>query len=168
MCKAIDIANAFLEKIPFETAKDGNGINKVSLQKLLFFAQEYHLFSYNEPLFKEKIYAWQHGPVIKDAWHYYNKNEKAHNITYHPTKDSLIKFTKNQSDTISHIWEVYGNKSEWYLESLSHAYKIWKDKKDNKEVMSPEEILSYRQEIESSKIEASNNVKQSAKKLGLA
>lgn len=167
MCKAIDIANAFLEKVPKETAKSGDGMNKVSIQKLLFFAQERHLFIHNEPLFDENIYAWEHGPVIKDVWRYYNEVEQTHNISYHPTKKSLAKFTDKQLDTISHIWNKYGDKNAWYLESLSHSYKIWKEQKQEQGLIPIENILEYRRKIEKSKKKARESVEESAKELGL-
>lgn len=51
----------------------GYGISNLKLQKLLYFVQAYFLaFTENgTPCFKEKIEAWQFGPVVPNVYYYF-------------------------------------------------------------------------------------------------
>lgn len=42
----------------------GESVNNLKLQKLLYYAQAWHLALHDEPLFPEKFQAWMSGPVI--------------------------------------------------------------------------------------------------------
>lgn len=49
----------------------GEGMNNLKLQKLLYYAQAWHLAWHGEPLFPEKFQAWMSGPVIPELyWRY--------------------------------------------------------------------------------------------------
>ena len=75
---AIDFANWFLwynevEKInQLQSTQDNydvyEGLTHLKVQKLLYFADGVNLAVNDKPLFKEKIYAWQHGPVVKEVY----------------------------------------------------------------------------------------------------
>lgn len=169
--KSISIANAFLNKIPPEIAKSGNGMNKVKLQKLLFFAQEEYLFRNGEPLFEDKIVAWKRGPVVYDVWCHFNGSEIGNSIEYYPRQKDLIKFTKQVKDVIEYIWDIYGDKDEWYLEGISHSYKIWKDTFDGtnnpNNIISVKEIKEYKQEIEDAIIDDKKQLEKAVELLGI-
>ena len=52
--------------------EQGDGVSNLKLQKLLYYAQAWHLGLYGEPLFPEKFQAWPSGPVIpKLFWRYH-------------------------------------------------------------------------------------------------
>jgi uncharacterized phage-associated protein len=42
----------------------GDEVNNLKLNKLLYYAQAWHLGRYGEPLFPERFQAWSTGPVI--------------------------------------------------------------------------------------------------------
>jgi uncharacterized phage-associated protein len=52
-------------------ARDRIGIDHLKLQKLVYYAQAFHLGSTAEPLFDEELRAWQYGPVSSDLWDRY-------------------------------------------------------------------------------------------------
>ncbi len=61
MLSCDDAAKYFLA----QTSEDaGDLISNLKLQKLLYYAQGFHLALYDEPLFPEAIEAWTHGPVL--------------------------------------------------------------------------------------------------------
>jgi uncharacterized phage-associated protein len=68
---AIDVANYFLSKADPEA---GDVISNLKLQKLLYYAQGFHLAIYGERLFIEQIKAWKHGPVVPDIYHHFKKH----------------------------------------------------------------------------------------------
>lgn len=61
---AMTVAKYFLS-IP--DRESGELISNLKLQKLLYYAQGYHVAMHgvSKPLFVEKIYAWKHGPRCK-------------------------------------------------------------------------------------------------------
>ncbi|MDV3166538.1 MAG: DUF4065 domain-containing protein ['Waltheria sp.' little leaf phytoplasma] len=55
-----DVAQFFINKAP--------KINKIKLQRLLYYAQGYSLAKYNQVLFEEPIEAWPYGPIISAVY----------------------------------------------------------------------------------------------------
>ncbi|WP_304164193.1 Panacea domain-containing protein [Lonsdalea britannica] len=62
----VAVANAFIKK-----ALDGKlgDLTPMKLQKLMFFAQSWHLKLYDEPLIDDFFAKWQYGPVIPSLYH---------------------------------------------------------------------------------------------------
>lgn len=48
-------------------------ITNLRLQKLVYYAQAWHLAIYQEPLFSEDFQAWVHGPVIPQLYTQYKE-----------------------------------------------------------------------------------------------
>lgn len=69
------------------------GISNLKLQKILYFIQAYFLISKpnNAPCFKEKIEAWDFGPVVAEAYHQY----KQYGSCDIPNVTSYIELDKN-------------------------------------------------------------------------
>ena len=51
----------------------GSSVTNLKLQKLLYYAQGWHLAFYNGPLFNDRIEAWVYGPVVPSVYHKYQK-----------------------------------------------------------------------------------------------
>ena len=66
MISCQDVANYFLSLCDEDA---GDLISNLKLQKLVYYAQGFHLAISGEPLFDEKIMAWEHGPVIPQLYH---------------------------------------------------------------------------------------------------
>lgn len=49
------------------------GISNLKLQKVLYFIQAVFLMSVSEPCFKERIEAWDFGPVVPEAYREYKR-----------------------------------------------------------------------------------------------
>lgn len=153
--KAIEVAKAFISRIPQSAIEDGEGISHLKLQKLLFLAQEHYLYKNGEVLFQEKIEAWEHGPVVREIWNEYNSFRNSPiTLIYDTTIED-----KEVLNTINSIWEEYGSYDAWYLRNLTHEYKIWSNNFHYEDVLhnneiTPKEILKYRQDIEIAKKEA--------------
>ncbi|MBD3362697.1 DUF4065 domain-containing protein [Candidatus Dojkabacteria bacterium] len=117
---ALDIAKFFIWK----ASKEGKSITNKQLQKLLYYSQAWHLVYKEEPIFKEEIEAWVHGPAIKVV---YNKYKK---YGYRPIElkvnDAEISDIPNQ-DLLEEIWRVYGKYDGDYLEQLSHNEDPWQN-----------------------------------------
>lgn len=63
---AYAVANAFLQRAEERGIRD---ISPMKLQKLMYFAQAWHLKIRREPLLDDNFARWQHGPVIPSIYH---------------------------------------------------------------------------------------------------
>lgn len=76
--------------INYSNVKD-YGISNLKLQKILYFVQAYFLIETGSPCFKEKIEAWDFGPVVPVAYCEY----KQYGCGDIPTTKSFIMIEKN-------------------------------------------------------------------------
>ena len=91
------------------------------LQKLVYYCQAWSLVWDEKPLFKEKIFAWANGPVIKEL---YAQHRGLFYVKKIPQGDSE-NLSKNQIDTIDHVLKAYGDKSAQWLSDLTHMEEPW-------------------------------------------
>lgn len=61
------IAAIFVKK----AIAEGNYLTQMKLQKMVYFANGYHLAKYGEPLVEERFQAWKFGPVIPKIYQDY-------------------------------------------------------------------------------------------------
>jgi uncharacterized phage-associated protein len=99
----------------------GDPISNLKLQKLLYYAQAWHLAIYNKPVFNEQIEAWIYGPAVRSVYRAF-KDWSWKPITVRPTKPDLPKHTLKHLDE---VMEVYGGLSAFDLERLTHSEKPW-------------------------------------------
>jgi uncharacterized phage-associated protein len=63
--EAVAVANHFLEQAKAE----GQTLNPMKVQKLVYFAHGWHLAIYDRPLLLERVEAWKYGPVVRELYH---------------------------------------------------------------------------------------------------
>lgn len=129
MLSANDIAKYFLTLTDEEC---GDNISNLKLQKLLYYAQGFHLAIYGKPLFDEPIHAWQHGPVVEAIYHRYKKHGA--NAIPVPKAVDFTKYPKDVRELLEDIYEVYGQYSATKLRNLTHDEPPWKDAEDGAEI----------------------------------
>lgn len=103
--------------------KEREGISNLKLQKILYFAQAYYLAKIGKPLFKEKIEAWDLGPVIQVIYNEY-KNLKSSPIISEEDESSLAEEDK---EMLKKVWDIFGGYSASRLVDISHAHSPWKE-----------------------------------------
>lgn len=102
------IAQAFVKM----GAEKGRPFTQAKLQKLVYFAQGYHLAKYGEPLIEEEFEAWRFGPVVPAIYELYGlfgidpirMNEKSYCRELNNISDqakSSIAFTWNVTKDLS-------------------------------------------------------------------
>jgi uncharacterized phage-associated protein len=117
---AIDIARYFLA-----IQDEEETITNLKLQKLLYYAQGFHLALTGKPLFAEQIKAWVHGPVVPAVWHEFKDCGSApipRPADFDP--DSLNTETRS---IIDEVYAVYGQFSAWRLREMTHEEAPWKE-----------------------------------------
>jgi uncharacterized phage-associated protein len=65
--------NAIVDYFIYVANDTGSFISNLKLQKLVYYAQAWHLGIYNTSLFDEDFEAWVHGPVIPALFYNYKE-----------------------------------------------------------------------------------------------
>ena len=112
MLTCFDVAKYFLSLCNDE--ESGDLISNLKIQKLVYYAQGFSLAINNKPLFKEKIQAWTHGPVVPQLYNKY----KDYGSGALPTTNLDIdfdKFSDEDKELLDDVYDVYGQFSAWKL-----------------------------------------------------
>ncbi len=111
--KARDVAAYILQKLgPMPAMK---------LQKLVYYAQAWHLVWTGRSLFPDRIEAWANGPVTPDVW---DANK------YQFTVDSVAGGSPSvvsgtSRSAVDSVLKFYGSKTAGYLSALTHGEQPW-------------------------------------------
>jgi uncharacterized phage-associated protein len=102
----------------------------LKLQKLLYFADAWHLAYFQAPLFKEEFQAWAHGPVLRSVW----DRLKGLSPLYTEIKKSQLngdlrsaELPEEQRLLLDAVLKGYGKRTEDDLERIAHADAPWID-----------------------------------------
>lgn len=127
---AKDIAQWFINRAARDVGDNGGEyLTHLKLQKLLYYAQGCYSAMKGSPLFKDKIYAWSHGPVVKAVYGIYS--------AYHDNAIDVRKEVKLDAETegiLEEVYNVFGQFSAWKLRNMTHEHKPWKDTPQNEEI----------------------------------
>ena len=107
----------------------GDLITNLKLQKLVYYAQGFHLAIYDEPLFPEPINAWEHGPVVEELYRYY-KSYGAQPIEADGNYD-LDMLTNDHKELLDEVYTVFGQFSAWKLRNMTHSEAPWLNTSQN-------------------------------------
>jgi uncharacterized phage-associated protein len=94
-------------------------LSNLKLQKLLYYAQAWHLVLRDDSLFDDEIEAWVHGPVVPCVF-----------IKYCGAGWSPLLKTRSEIVARAHledVWRVYGKFDEWRLERLTDSEAPWRE-----------------------------------------
>lgn len=96
----------------------GEAIGQMKLLKLVYLAQRESLVRTSCPLFPEKIFAYQYGPVMKEVLRFWRAGE---------AESCTLPFVQEDSDrkAMNHVYETYSDKDAWSLSRLTHAETSW-------------------------------------------
>ncbi|CAM3304407.1 Panacea domain-containing protein [Pseudomonas plecoglossicida] len=122
MPNAIDAAKFFLAQANEDA---GDLVSNLKLQKLVYYAQGFHLAVYGTPLFGEEIEAWTHGPVVPDVYHHF-KHHGSGSIPV-PTDFDQSVFSFEQLTLLNEVQQIYGQYSAWRLREMTHEEAPWKN-----------------------------------------
>jgi uncharacterized phage-associated protein len=125
------VANSFIQR-----ALEGALLNlsPMKLQKLLFFAQSWHLKWRNEPLIDDVFFRWKYGPVIPSLYHEF-KRFGPNNIdrfgTFVSPLGNIESFVPQDDAYTWHVIDLvigsYGRLTGGQLSTLTHAEgSAWK------------------------------------------
>ena len=121
------------------------GFTHMKLQKLLYYAQGYHLGALSAPFFPESIEAWEHGPVVREVWYEFNKYG-SDDITDEiiATLNIAVEGTPNEYQLawLRWVYDSYGGFTASQLRDMTHNETPWKSTYvEGKGVIIPLKIL---------------------------
>lgn len=122
MVTSIDVAKLFLSW----ANQEGDLITNLKMQKLLYYAQAWHLVHFNKPLFNDSIKAWSFGPVVLESYHSFKKFKHSP-IRYEENGKETKVFDKNQLEFLQECYGVFVKFSAHQLVNIVHNEAPWKD-----------------------------------------
>jgi uncharacterized phage-associated protein len=124
MITAMQVAAYFLSKVDDEL---GEGITNLKMQKLVYYAQAYHLAIFGIPLFGEEIQAWQHGPVVPDLYRKFKRFNSGpiDADDYLPTINQGL--SEDVREFLDEVYEQFAQFSAWRLADMTHTEDPWKE-----------------------------------------
>jgi uncharacterized phage-associated protein len=112
----VDIAEYFIW-IANET---GSFISNLKLQKLVYYAQAWHIALHDNPLFEEDFEAWVHGPVIPSLY------QKYESFRWQPISEAVApELPDDISQFLDEVAEEYFACDTYELEQMTHAEDPW-------------------------------------------
>lgn len=131
-----DVARYFLTLTDEEA---GDLISNLKLQKLVYYAQGFHLALFDSPLFEDPIEAWTHGPVVPELYHAYK--EYGSDAIPVPSDVDISIYDDETQELLNEVYEVFGQFSAWKLRNMTHDEPPWKNADGG--VITPESMKEY-------------------------
>lgn len=135
MLTCLDIAKYFI-KLANDT---GSFISNQKLQKLVYYAQAWHLAIHDSPLFDEDFEAWVHGPVIPTMYQKYKIfgwKPILEDVSEPEIPEQTIKF-------LDEVAQEYFACDAYELERMTHIEAPWIEALKGQPVDAPcNEIIS--------------------------
>ncbi len=121
--------------------RNGDGIENLKVQRLLYFACGIHSLFSRSRLIQDNFVAWRSGPVIPSLYEHlldYGKNK----LPVDPLFNRLL-LTRRERDSINAAHSTFGHLSEKELSYLSQHEQPWMDHEHAAEVIPLEEIKTH-------------------------
>ena len=117
---AINVSNYFTNR----AIDQGFPFTIMQALKLTYIAQGFHLsLKGGDPFFEEDVFAWEHGPVIKDLYFHFKDqlvSDNSYMIKNKQPSDSFSLFRDMQKQILYVVFNKYGILSGWDLSELTH------------------------------------------------
>jgi uncharacterized phage-associated protein len=123
--KALDAARYLL----YRFNDRGEHLTNLKLQKLLYYCQAWHLAHYSEPLFKEPVEAWVHGPVVASVFGEFKKY--GWSLILEPIDITEFDISEADCRHIDSVIDAYGHLRATELEDLTHSEDPWRVARQN-------------------------------------
>lgn len=107
-----------------ESRERGDVLTNLKLQKLLYYAQAWHLALKGEPIFAEEFRAWVHGPVLLSQYHRFRKYRWEPILEDIQRPDDLAASVR---DHLDEVLDVFGSETATALELMTHREQPWQE-----------------------------------------
>lgn len=122
MTTALDTARYLIHLVSSTDNGEDDTLCNMRLQKLVYYAQSWHLAATGTPLFQDQIVAWKHGPVISSLYHHF----KTYGLAIPPSEGAIpAGLSSSDREFIESIWNRYKDFSGTGLRNLTHREAPW-------------------------------------------
>lgn len=97
-------------------------MSAMKLQKLVYYAQAWSLAWEDRPLFRERIEAWAHGPVVPEL---YQAHRGQWDVRGWP-RGNAAALREGDRETVDAVLDHYGGRSAQVLSDWTHAEEPWR------------------------------------------
>lgn len=104
-----------------ESRERGEVLTPLKLQKLLFYADAWHMVLYDAEATPERFQAWVHGPVALSQWHRFK------DYRWKPISEDIDRpdLGEDLSGHMNEIIDVFGSETATALEIMTHQEEPW-------------------------------------------
>jgi uncharacterized phage-associated protein len=121
----------------------GSFISNLKLQKLVYYAQAWHLALHHQPLFDEDFEAWIHGPVIPALY------QEHKSFGWQPIlKEASPKVPRKIFEFLDEVAKVYFPCDGYELEEMTHIEKPWNLARGNLPMDAPSNAIIKKEWME--------------------
>jgi uncharacterized phage-associated protein len=110
---------------------EGDSISNLKLQKLLYYAQGFHLAIFDKALFPEAIKKWAHGPVVPQVYHIYKEYGSGPIPVVQISRDD---YPEDVRDLLDEVSSVYGQFTASKLRQMTHQERPWLETPENETI----------------------------------
>ena len=118
-------ANQVADFILCFAREHGDNLTNLKLQKLVYYAQAWHLALYDEPLFDDPVQAWVHGPVVYSVYQRF-KDYGWQPITA-PIDCDRVTLPEAVEQHLIEVMDEYGGFNAYELERMTHEEAPWQN-----------------------------------------
>jgi len=101
----------------------GDLVTNLKLQKLVYYAQAWHLALHGTPLFGDRIQGWVHGPVVSSL---YGKFKK-HRWDAIPGNQARPTLSQAVQRHLTDVYTVFNPYTAYQLECMTHQETPWQN-----------------------------------------
>ncbi|WP_309112478.1 type II toxin-antitoxin system antitoxin SocA domain-containing protein [Saccharothrix sp.] len=95
----------------------------MKLQKLLYYAQAWHLAKYDEPMFTARIEAWRRGPVVPEVYYRHRFQTEVGEWDEGDPRG----LSERERAVVEDVVDRYGKFSRHELSDMAHAEGPWRE-----------------------------------------
>ena len=132
----------------------GESITNLKIQKLIYYAQAWHLAIYEKPIFNAEIEAWVHGPVVPELYRalkiHGHHDIRREDFTECTATELYGRFGDSVKRVVDIVCEDYFSLSAYALERKTHKEMPWMlarsgvpEKQPSRSVITKESMQSY-------------------------
>jgi uncharacterized phage-associated protein len=99
----------------------GQKTTAMTLEKLVYYVQAWHLADFGEPAFSDEIQAWKQGPVVRTL---YDTHRGVYFVRDWPS-GNVARLSQELQKTIEWVVKSYGHMSAEKLSRMTHAEVPW-------------------------------------------
>ena len=116
----------------YKAGIDEDLITNLKLQKLLYYAQGFSLALFDEPLFRDPLEKWRHGPVVSEIYQLYKQYGGG---AIPPVEDiDEKKYGEKAIGLMDEVYSVFAQFSGWALRDMTHQEPPWQNTPDGEEI----------------------------------